>query len=177
MGTMHLGKMTLRSMFKKPETTLYPFEKKSQPVGLKGQVVCDPETCILCGMCMRNCPTDSITVSREDRTWAINHYSCVQCYYCVNTCPKSCLAMLPDYPAVVTQKTLTVIEVPDKPKAAASADGAAVAKAPLTDEEKAARREAALKLAAQKKAERKATQKAEEAANTDDGAGVAEPSE
>ena len=36
MGAFKLGKMTFGSLFKKPETVLYPFEKKPQPEGLKG---------------------------------------------------------------------------------------------------------------------------------------------
>ena len=36
MGGFKLGKMTLGSLFKKPETVLYPVEKKEAPAGLKG---------------------------------------------------------------------------------------------------------------------------------------------
>ena len=51
MGGFKLGKMTLGSLFKKPETVLYPVEKKEAPAGLKGHIVNDADVCILCGIC------------------------------------------------------------------------------------------------------------------------------
>ena len=47
MSGFKLGKMTFGSLFKKPETVLYPFVKKEPPAGLKGHVVVDESTCIL----------------------------------------------------------------------------------------------------------------------------------
>ena len=78
MGVFHLGKMTLSSMFKKPETLLYPLENKEPPQGLKGSIAIDPSTCILCGMCSRNCPCGAIAVDKAARTWSINHFQCIQ---------------------------------------------------------------------------------------------------
>ena len=118
MGVFKLGKMTIGSLFKQPETTKYPFEKKPQPAGLKGHIAVDAGTCILCGMCERSCSTDCIHVDKAARTWAIERFQCVQCGYCIRVCPKQSLSMLPDYPAPSTQKGMDVVEIPDQaPKA------------------------------------------------------------
>ena len=120
MGAFKLGKMTFGSLFKKPETVMYPIEAKPQPRGLKGHIVIDVDNCIVCGMCDRNCSTDCIKVDRKARTWEINPFACVQCGYCVTVCPKSCLAMDPNYFPAGVEKTSTIYEIPEqgKPQAA-----------------------------------------------------------
>lgn len=56
MGSFKLGGMTFGSLFKKPETVLYPFEQKPAPVGLKGHIENDASACILCGICSQELP-------------------------------------------------------------------------------------------------------------------------
>lgn len=116
MGSFKLGGMTLGSLFKKPETTLYPFEAKPQPVGLKGHVVLEAEGCILCGICQKSCPCSALTVDKKGRTWSINSYRCVQCGMCVRSCPKACLIMDPAFPVAATAMKETVVEVPEQEK-------------------------------------------------------------
>ena len=55
-----LGKMTLRSVFKKPETVMYPFEQRACPEGRKGTIENDMNLCILCGICLENCPKGAV---------------------------------------------------------------------------------------------------------------------
>ncbi len=117
MGSFKLGGMTFGSLFKKPETLLYPFETKTPPAGLKGHIVIDASRCILCGICAKTCPADAIAVEKKDRTWAIDPFRCVQCASCVRACPKSCLTMDPASAPIATAQSCTVVEVPD-PKAA-----------------------------------------------------------
>ena len=50
MGSFKLGKMTLRSLFGKPETVMYPLEKRDIPAGHRGMVEIDMAKCILCGI-------------------------------------------------------------------------------------------------------------------------------
>ena len=114
MGGFKLGKMTLGSMFKKPETIKYPFEKKEPPAGLKGHIVNDVDACILCGICMKRCPTGAIEVDKAGRMWSINRFRCVQCGSCVRECPKHCLHMDPSYPAPATTKSIDEYAVPEK---------------------------------------------------------------
>ena len=98
MGSFKLGGMTFGSLFKKPETVLYPFEQKPAPAGLKGHIENDASACILCGICAKS-------------------FRCVQCGTCVRVCPKHCLTMDPAYTPIATAKSCRVVHVPD-PKAA-----------------------------------------------------------
>lgn len=116
MGGFKLGGMTFGSLFKKPETTLYPFQTKAQPAGLKGHVVISEQDCILCGICQKTCPCAAIAVDKKARTWSINSYQCVQCSMCVRACPKGCLHMDPAFPKAAAAMNTTLVEVPEQPK-------------------------------------------------------------
>ena len=122
MGVFKLGGMTLKSLFKKPETLLYPLETKEPPAGLKGHIVIDVDTCILCSMCAKSCPADAIEVDKPNRTWSVNQLRCIQCGYCVQVCPKACLAMDPAYSPAVLTKDVTVIAIPEQEKAKPAAE-------------------------------------------------------
>lgn len=116
MGGFKLGGMTFGSLFKKPETTLYPIQTKAQPEGLKGHVVIEEQACILCGICQKTCPCSAISVDKKERTWAINSYQCVQCSMCIRACPKGCLHMDPSFPKAAASMSATLVEVPEQPK-------------------------------------------------------------
>ena len=116
MGSFRLGGMTLGSLFKKPETLLYPFEKKEPYAGLKGHVVNDVEQCILCGMCQKTCPCHCIRVEKAERLWEISPFMCIQCGSCVRVCPTKCLSMSPEYTPVAPEKYCKDLAVPEKEK-------------------------------------------------------------
>ena len=122
MGSFKLGGMTLGSIFKKPETVLYPFEKKEMPKGLKGHIVIDENSCILCGICQKTCSAGAITIDKASRQWVINPFQCVQCSACVYACPKDCLSMDPTYTPVAGKMYTLSFDVPD-PKAVKVAVG------------------------------------------------------
>ena len=61
-----------------------------QPKGEIGISV-DLSTCILCGLCVRRCPTSAIAVDRKAGTWSINRQSCVVCGNCLDVCHKHSL--------------------------------------------------------------------------------------
>lgn len=104
MGSFKLGRMTLRSLFKKPETVLYPVEKRYEPEGLKGHIAVDIKKCTMCGVCQKRCPTGAITVDKEAGTWTINRFDCIQCRTCVRDCSFDCLTMEPGYQKPATEK-------------------------------------------------------------------------
>lgn len=161
MGTFKLAKLTLGSLFKKPATVRYPYEKRDIPTlfpDMRGHLVNDVENCIMCGMCARVCPADALTVDRKAGNWTIDPYRCIQCSSCVHECPKKCLSMDVYNTEPTTQLTTVTMhkDMPAKPaKPAAGAAGAAGAaakpKRELTPEQQA-RVEAARKAAAAKKA-------------------------
>ena len=129
MGNFKLGGMTLKSLFSKPETIMYPVQERYKPEGLKGHIAIDPETCILCGICQKTCPADAIDVDKPGNAWRIDHFRCVQCGACWRECPKGSLTMLDTYPAPATKKTIEEVAVfPKKPEKKARPTGDAAAK-------------------------------------------------
>ena len=142
MGTK-LGKMTLASIFKKPETIQYPAQTRFVPEGLKGHIENTIDDCIFCSICQNKCPAAAIVVDKAARTWSIDVFRCVQCGSCVRACPQKCLRMDPSYAPVAVSKSIRILqkaeisEEEENAKAAKEAEKAAKIKAAL--ENKAAR--------------------------------------
>ena len=133
MGSFKLGKMTMRSLFHKPATVKYPYEKRDLErmfPDLRGHVQCDIDTCILCGICSRTCPVGAIAVDRKGGTWEIDPYRCVQCASCVHECPKKCLSMSTECAPATTELSVTTMHKPAAPAKGAGANAGAGAGAP-----------------------------------------------
>lgn len=123
MGSFKLGGMTLKSLFSKPETIMYPVQERYKPEGLKGHIDIDVETCILCGICQKTCPTGAIEVDKPGEAWRIDRFRCVQCGACWRACPKESLVMADTYTAPATSKSIDSFEVhPKKPERKPKAD-------------------------------------------------------
>lgn len=114
MGVMNFSRTALKNLFSKPATSNYPFEERKYPERYRGKVSINIDECIMCGLCMKRCPADAITVDRDKKTWSINRMSCVQCSYCVNGCPKKCLSMEQHYSEPAPDKTVDVVVQPVK---------------------------------------------------------------
>ena len=116
MGSFKIGKVVLRSLFKKPATLMYPVVPRTWYERTRGSIDIEEASCILCGICAKRCPTNAIAVSRDQRTWTIERMQCVQCGGCVEVCPKKCLLMNPLYTAPGTEKVIDSISIPEQPK-------------------------------------------------------------
>jgi formate hydrogenlyase subunit 6/NADH:ubiquinone oxidoreductase subunit I len=108
MGWFNLGHMTLKSLFSKPATAMYPVIVPTYFEKTKGHIEVGIEECTLCSLCQRRCPSQAITVDKETQSWAIDPFRCVQCGYCVSGCPKDCLFMINSYWPPATTKTVAV---------------------------------------------------------------------
>ena len=93
-------KEVLESIFKKPATSKYPFVKKEMPKNFRGKLKFFPEKCIGCKLCMKDCPSDAIVITKvgEKKFQAeIDIAKCIYCAQCVDTCPKKALEATPEF--------------------------------------------------------------------------------
>jgi ech hydrogenase subunit F len=103
-----MAKIVLKSVFSKPATRLYPFEKKEYPKNYRGHISIDEKSCIFCGLCERKCPTSAIKVDNKSKVWEIDRLRCITCLSCVEVCPKKCLSMINQYSSSTTTKDIEV---------------------------------------------------------------------
>ncbi len=91
-------------------------------------VILGPD-CIYCGLCMRKCPMEAITVDRTTKSWSIDREKCVWCGICVAGCPKKTLSIgeLNDKAAAPEDAPVTVETVPAAPEAKAAPEEAPAA--------------------------------------------------
>lgn len=100
---IHPGAMLkeiLSSIFKKPATSNYPFTKSVRPVSFRGKLEFASEKCIGCKICMRDCPSNAIVITKiADKQFEaeIRLDKCVYCAQCVESCPKKALAATADF--------------------------------------------------------------------------------
>jgi formate hydrogenlyase subunit 6/NADH:ubiquinone oxidoreductase subunit I len=116
---MRPGKMireVLRSVFKKPATNLYPFEKLDMPENYRGKLIFDATKCV---GCMKDCPSGAITINKvgEKQFEAVLDLArCMYCAQCVDSCLKKALFATSDVElAQLDVKKLKVILSGDNP--------------------------------------------------------------
>lgn len=93
---------SLKALFSRPATRLFPRVRRPAFAGSRGMIGIDFASCVLCSACSKHCPTGAIDVDRAGGSWLIDRLDCVTCGACVSACPKKCLSMLPDRPSPFT---------------------------------------------------------------------------
>lgn len=68
-------------------------------MAVKGAIVVDTEKCKGCGVCVENCPTHTIALSKEvngrgyNYCYMVNPDSCTGCTSCATVCPDAVITV------------------------------------------------------------------------------------
>ena len=126
------GKMAaevLRHLFKKPATSSYPFTKAEMPEKFRGKLKFTAGKCVGCKACVRDCPSNAITITKvgEKRFQAeFDLDKCIYCAQCADSCFKKALEATPEFELAQLQRgKLKVIFDADPPAPAAAGTAAA----------------------------------------------------
>jgi formate hydrogenlyase subunit 6/NADH:ubiquinone oxidoreductase subunit I len=96
----------LRALLRKPVTVQYltkPGENVPTPERYRGKIVFDKEACIGCLLCIKVCPSGTIT-SAEERKVEFNLSRCLFCGQCVEICPKDAIKFSLNFELVTSEK-------------------------------------------------------------------------
>ncbi|MSP12327.1 MAG: 4Fe-4S dicluster domain-containing protein [Chloroflexi bacterium] len=88
----------MRSLFRRPVTEKYPFERRAAPQRLRGHLIWNQEKCSGCGMCSKDCPAQAIeliTLDKANKRFVLRYHidRCAFCAQCVQSCRFKCLQM------------------------------------------------------------------------------------
>ncbi|MGD2066477.1 MAG: 4Fe-4S binding protein [Candidatus Bathyarchaeota archaeon] len=92
-------------LFKKPFTEQYPFVKVQAPEGYRGRHTFDPEKCISCGLCERDCPANAIELIEVSGKRMPHFYldRCIFCYLCEEGCPRKAITLSTNFEMSTTE--------------------------------------------------------------------------
>lgn len=95
-GTMLQDIVT--SLFHRPATEQYPFEKRAAPPRTRGMLHWNPEKCTGCCLCNKDCPANAIeliTLDKKAKQFVMHYHPdrCTFCGQCVESCRFDCLEM------------------------------------------------------------------------------------
>jgi len=90
-----------RSLFRRPITRQYPFERQAAPTQLRGKLTYNPEGCTGCMLCVKDCTADAlelITIDKANKRFVMRYHldRCTYCAQCVQSCRFSCIQMSDD---------------------------------------------------------------------------------
>ena len=115
--------VTLRNLFRKPVTVMYPDRARPYPDRFRGALalVYEPDTgeeaCIGCRLCEYICPPQVIKVEmlkaekrNYAKTFTLELYACEFCELCVQVCPTDAIIMLKTLELATTDRRLLLLD-------------------------------------------------------------------
>ncbi len=85
-------KHIFRQIFKRPFTSLYPFEDRPYPERTRGRHIHVRQNCTACAQCVRACPVLAIRIDKADKMYEkdaalyFDYTRCIFCGLCVDAC-------------------------------------------------------------------------------------------
>lgn len=119
---MKMLKTILKQFFHEPATTQFPAVPLENFEGTRGHLVFDPSKCTSCMMCMKRCPSQAITIQRDEKIWTLDRFRCVMCGNCVDVCKFDSLWMEREYAKSATpaERSVEIYNItyvkPERPK-------------------------------------------------------------
>jgi NADH-quinone oxidoreductase subunit I len=107
--------VTIKHLFKRPSTLMYPHEREDLPPRTRGVIALMDENCTVCMLCSRECPDWCIYIESHKETvppakeggrartrnvldrFAIDFSLCMYCGICVEVCPFDALWWSPEF--------------------------------------------------------------------------------
>ena len=133
----------LKNFRRKPATICYPYVKTKIADKFRGKIVFEPEKCVGCRLCIKDCPAKAIDIIPiEPETFSFTYNSiltgqkakisipkfakrtfictidlsrCIYCAQCVDSCPRKALYSTQEFElADLTKDQLTMVYAPGK---------------------------------------------------------------
>ena len=102
--------LLLRNLLSPRATRPYPREVKPALEGTRGRLFNRIEECIFCTLCALKCPSQCLTVDKQQATWRYDPFVCVYCGLCVEACPVHCLYQDPTFPEPAEKKEAILLK-------------------------------------------------------------------
>ncbi len=85
-----------QSLWQRPVTQKYPFERTAVPERLRGKLHYNSEKCTGCALCNKDCPANAIeiiTIDKKEKRFVMKYHAdrCTYCAQCLESCRFSCL--------------------------------------------------------------------------------------
>ena len=101
---MRLGTMlsdVTRALFQEPVTEKYPFERTDAPLRYRGRLDWNPESCVGCQLCVKDCPSSAlelVILDRKAKRFVLTYHMdrCTFCAQCVHSCRQGSISLCCD---------------------------------------------------------------------------------